>query len=72
MDSGGRSFGGLLRRMLVLRDDVCTTPWCEAPIVHADHATAVREGGLTGVRGGQRQVRPVQPDQGSPGWRTGE
>ena len=35
----------VLRRMLVLRDDACCTPWCGAPIVHADHTTAVREGG---------------------------
>ncbi len=66
MDSRRRLFGGLLRRMLVLRDDVCTTPWCEAPIVHADHTTPAREGGPTSFRGGCRQVRPLQPGQGSP------
>ena len=66
MDSRRRLFTGLLRRMLVLRDDVCTTPWCEAPIVHADHATAFRDGGATTYHRGQRQVRPLQPGQGGP------
>ena len=47
MDSRRRLFTGLLRRMLVLRDDVCSTPWCQAPIVHADHTTPVRQGGAT-------------------------
>ncbi|SMX76449.1 protein of unknown function (DUF222) [Brevibacterium sp. 239c] len=47
MDSRRRTFGGLLRRMVVFRDDVCRTPWCDAPIRHADHATPVAEGGET-------------------------
>ena len=52
MDSRRRLFSGLLRRMLVLRDDVCTTPWCEAPIVHADHSTPYRDGGPTSFTDG--------------------
>src|SRR6478609_4365435 len=70
MDSRRRLFGGLLRRMLVLRDDVCTTPWCEAPIVHADHAIAVREGGLTGFREGNGKCARCNQTKEAPGWRT--
>src|SRR6478609_8466487 len=70
MDSRRRLFGGLLRRMLVLRDDVCTTPWCEAPIVHADHATAVREGGLTGFGEGNGKCARCNQTKEAPGWRT--
>jgi hypothetical protein len=70
MDSRRRLFGGLLRRMLVLRDDVCTTPWCEAPIVHADHATAVREGGLTGFWEGNGKCARCNQAKEAPGWRT--
>ena len=70
MDSRRRLFGGLLRRMLVLRDDVCTTPWCEAPIVHADHATAVREGGLTGFEEGNGKCARCNQTKEAPGWRT--
>ena len=47
MDSRRRTFGGLLRRMVVFRDDVCRTPWCDAPIKHADHVTPVAGGGET-------------------------
>src|SRR4029079_8692017 len=70
MDSRRRLFGGLLRRMLVLRDDVCTTPWCEAPIVHADHATAFAEGGLTGFREGNGKCARCNQTKEAPGWRT--
>ncbi|WP_092012229.1 HNH endonuclease [Brevibacterium siliguriense] len=47
MDSRRREFSGLLRRMVVFRDDVCRSPWCEAPIKHADHAEGVAAGGET-------------------------
>lgn len=48
MDSRRREFSGLLRRMVTFRDDVCRTPWCEAPIKHADHAESFASGGETG------------------------
>lgn len=48
MDSRRREFSGLLRRMVVIRDDVCRSPWCEAPIKHADHADSFANGGETG------------------------
>ena len=47
MDSRRRTFGGLLRRFLVLRDQTCRVPWCEAPIRAIDHATPVARGGPT-------------------------
>ncbi|GAA1870989.1 HNH endonuclease [Brevibacterium marinum] len=47
MDSKRREFSGLLRRMIVIRDGVCRSPWCDAQIKHADHATAVAAGGQT-------------------------
>ncbi|MGO3069924.1 MAG: DUF222 domain-containing protein [Brevibacterium linens] len=47
MDSRRREFSGLLRRMVVFRDDVCRSPWCEAPIQHADHVDAAAAGGET-------------------------
>ena len=70
MDSRRRLFGGLLRRMLVLRDDVCTTPWCEAPIVHADHATPVREHGGTSFEEGNGKCARCNHGKEAPGWRT--
>ena len=70
MDSRRRLFGGLLRRMLVLRDDVCTTPWCEAPIVHADHATPVRELGETSFEEGNGKCARCNHTKEAPGWKT--
>jgi len=70
MDSRRRLFGGLLRRMLVLRDDVCTSPWCEAPIVHADHATPVRELGETSFEEGNGKCARCNYGKDAPGWRT--
>jgi len=70
MDSRRRLFGGLLRRMLVLRDDVCTTPWCEAPIVHADHTTPARDGGRTGYEDGNGKCARCNQTKEAPGWRT--
>jgi hypothetical protein len=47
MESTRRRFDGLLRRMIILRDDTCRTPWCDAPIRHTDHATRHAYGGGT-------------------------
>jgi hypothetical protein len=52
MDSRRRLFDGLLRRMLVLRDDTCRTPWCDAPIRHADHGAPHHDGGATAYTNG--------------------
>jgi len=69
MDSRRRRFGGLLRRMLLLRDDICTTPWCEAPIVHADHTTPAREGGATSFTQGAGKCARCNQTKEAPGWR---
>lgn len=47
MESKGRAFPGNLRKMLLLRDNTCRHPWCEAPILDGDHITPLREGGET-------------------------
>ncbi|REE05104.1 HNH endonuclease [Citricoccus muralis] len=47
MDSHRRVFSGLLRHMVLLRDGICRTPYCDAPIRHIDHATPHRDGGPT-------------------------
>lgn len=47
MDSKRRRFDGLLRRMVILRDDTCRTPWCDAPIRHVDHVVDHAAGGRT-------------------------
>ncbi len=46
-ESRRRLFRGRLRRLLVARDRVCRTPWCDAPIKHLDHPVPVSRGGET-------------------------
>ena len=70
MDSTRRRFTGMLRRMLVLRDDVCTTPWCEAPIVHADHTRPSRDGGRTSFTEGSGKCARCNHGKEAPGWRA--
>lgn len=53
MDSGGEYFEGGLRELLVLRDQKCRTPWCDAPVRHADHVVRRRDGGRTSAGNGQ-------------------
>ena len=69
MESRRRQFPDRLRRLLVLRDQVCRTPWCGAPIRHADHVVRRRR------RADQRRQRPrpvrgLQLRQTAPGWRA--
>ncbi len=70
MESRRRLFDGLLRRMLILRDDVCTTPWCEAPIAHADHTTPSRAGGVTSFHSGTGKCERCNYGKEAPGWLT--
>ena len=70
MDSRRRRFTGLLRRMLVLRDDLCTTPWCDAPIVHADHSHPVHAGGPTSFDNGGGKCARCNQVKEAPGWQV--
>ncbi|WP_350270803.1 DUF222 domain-containing protein [Brevibacterium sp. CBA3109] len=69
MDSRRRTFGGLLRRMVVFRDDVCRTPWCDAPIRHADHANPVAEGGKTQWSNASGLCAACNYAKEHPGWK---
>lgn len=68
MDSHRRTFSGLLRRMIVFRDDVCRTPWCDAPIKHADHATPAAEGGNTEWSNASGLCEACNYAKEHPGW----
>lgn len=68
MDSRNRVFPPLLRRMLLLRDDVCRTPWCEAPIGHADHVLAYRDSGPTSFDNGSGLCAACNFTKERPGW----
>jgi hypothetical protein len=53
MDSTRRLFPAGLRRFIVARDGTCRTPWCDAPIAHADHVVPHASGGPTSASNGQ-------------------
>ena len=70
MDSRRRVFTGLLRRMLVLRDDRCTTAWCDGIVAHADHATPARDRGATDFATGNGKCARCNYGKEAPGWVT--
>lgn len=53
MDARRRCFQGQVRAEIVVRDQICRTPWCGAPIRHADHPLCVADGGETKPGNGQ-------------------
>ena len=52
---------GLPRRLIMLRDEFCRNPWCDAPIRHADHASGSRLVGLTRQPGRAPSRSPLRP-----------
>lgn len=68
MDSRRREFTGLLRRLVMIRDDVCRSPFCDAPIRHIDHATPYREGGATDIRNASGLCAACNYAKENPGW----
>lgn len=53
MESRARLFPAGLVRFLRLADQVCATPWCDAPVRHADHVVPATRGGPTSAANGQ-------------------
>jgi hypothetical protein len=68
MDSASRCFTGNLRRFLVLRDQTCRTPWCDAPIRQVDHVTRAADGGPTTADQGQGLCEACNYAKEAPGW----
>ena len=70
LDSTRRFFNGGLRRLLVLRDQTCRTPWCEAPITAADHTHPAHRGGTTTAANGTGLCQRCNNTKETPGWHT--
>jgi len=68
MDSRRRRFDGELRHLLVLRDQFCRTPWCDAPIRHVDHVERAADGGDTSHLNGQGLCEACNYAKEAPGW----
>lgn len=70
MDSRRRAFEGELRQFVVLRDQICRTAWCDAPIRHIDHVVRASEGGPTSADNGQGLCEACNQAKESHGWRA--
>lgn len=70
MESRRRTFPAGLRQFLTVRDEVCRTPWCGAPIRHADHVVPVSAGGPTSAANGQGLCERCNQVKEHPGWRA--
>ena len=68
MESARRRFAGMLRRFVVARDQVCRTPWCDAPVRHVDHVRPARAGGATDDANGQGLCEACNYAKEAPGW----
>lgn len=68
MDSRRRIFPSGLRSLLVARDEVCRTPWCDAPIRHADHVVRAVDGGETSLHNGQGLCETCNQSKEAAGW----
>lgn len=67
-DSRRRTFSGQLRHQLVITNDTCATPWCDAPVRHADHARPARDGGHTSLANGAGLCQGCNYTKDLPGW----
>lgn len=70
METASRCFTEAQREYLRLRDGVCATPYCEAPIRHADHTTPAAHGGQTTLDNGQSLCEACNYAKQAAGWKT--
>jgi len=68
MDSTSRTFDGLLRDFIRLRDQLCRTPWCGARIRTSDHVEPAATGGPTNAHNGQGLCQDCNLTKETPGW----
>jgi hypothetical protein len=70
MESRRREFSPAQRRFLRLRDQICRTPWCDAPIRHTDHLRGASSGGDTDAVNGQGLCEACNYAKQAAGWRA--
>ena len=70
MESRSRLFPEGLATLVALRDQICRTPWCDAPIRHIDHVFPAGEGGATSRVNGQGLCEACNYLLQVPGWRA--
>jgi hypothetical protein len=70
METTRRTFTPAQRHYLRLRDRTCRTPYCDAPIRHADHITPHHAGGPTTITNAQGYCQHCNHTKQAPGWTT--
>jgi hypothetical protein len=70
-DARSRPFRGSLARFIRLRDRVCRTPWCDAPVRHLDHPIESASGGPTSATNSQGLCEACNYAKQAPGWQAG-
>ncbi|MBO1755757.1 HNH endonuclease signature motif containing protein [Allobranchiibius sp. CTAmp26] len=68
METTARAFTGLLRELVTVRDEVCRTPYCDAPIRHIDHIQSHATGGPTSYANAQGLCEQCNYRKEHPGW----
>ncbi|MBM9469165.1 HNH endonuclease [Nakamurella leprariae] len=69
-DPRRRRFGHQDRQFLIARDQTCRTPWCDAPIRHADHIQPHATDGPTVLDNGQGLCARCNLTKDEDGWHT--
>ncbi|MBM9466657.1 HNH endonuclease [Nakamurella leprariae] len=69
-DPRRRRFGHQDRQFLIARDQTCRTPWCDAPIRHADHIQPHAADGPTTTNNGQGLCARCNLTKDHDGWHT--
>jgi hypothetical protein len=72
MQAKAEGFPPALRQLLVFRDQTCRTPWCDAPVRHADHARRRADGGETSAGNGQGLCEQCNYVKEADGWAAEE
>ena len=70
VDGRRRLFRGQVRRFILLRDQRCRTPWCDAPIHDIDHAHRFADGGSTDAGNGIGHCQRFNLVKEMPGWES--
>ena len=70
MESRSRCFEGGLAEFLIVRDQVCRTPWCDAPVRHGDHVVPSEDGGATSESNGQGLCEACNQAKTAVGWQA--
>ncbi len=70
VDAKARLFTPGQRRFIQARDDVCRTPYCDAPIRHFDHIVPWHDDGPTSLVNGAGLCEACNHTKELPGWRA--